>query len=157
MTPGAERGPLLAPGAAALDAVERRKRLARWLTLATCAVLAACGALLLCSRHPLEASKIQFFRAPGPSSADAATVDNDDNTAADLSKVDVPRAGKPHAYPSWWNETSQLPNTQPTFIHIPKTGGVSVEDSASKSGHTLGACVVHSLGDAALPYPLAPG
>jgi hypothetical protein len=60
-------------------------------------------------------------------------------------------------YPSWWNDTSSLPDAQPIFIHIPKTGGVSVEDLASKSGHVTGACVVHSFGDASLPYALAPG
>ena len=43
------------------------------------------------------------------------------------------------------------------YLHIPKTGGVSVEDMASKSGHVTGACIVHSFGDSALPYPLAPG
>ena len=59
--------------------------------------------------------------------------------------------------PSWWNNTEYLPDAQPIFIHIPKTGGVSVEDMASKAGHVTGACLVHSFGDDAVPYALAKG
>ena len=78
-------------------------------------------------------------------------------------EVVVAAAGVPKSqrysgsYPPWWNDRASLPDAQPIFIHIPKTGGVSVEDTASRAGHVTGACVVHSFGDAALPYALAPG
>ena len=128
-------------------------------------LLGACAVILSC--HTQLAS-VQFGSRDLPSAESAAGADaagrldpaaqgllaSEVVAAAGVAQDASPFRGR---YPSWWNDTRSLPDAQPIFIHIPKTGGVSVEDAAAKAGHVTGACVVHAFGDANLPYAVAPG
>lgn len=135
-------------------------------------LLGVCGVML--SNHAaLEAIKVNVHAGEDEA---AGTTQDIEMAVADKAKAIAGSASRKHAslislqdipisamglsakqLPTWWNDTQYLPDAQPIFIHIPKTGGVSVEDLASKAGHVTGACVVHSFGDVALPYPLAKG
>ena len=147
---------------ASLDA--RRRATTRKFVAQTVSLLCACAAILSC--HAQLAS-VQFGSRDRPSADPAAGAEASgrlDPAAQELLASEVvAAAGTPKdapfsgRYPSWWNDTRSLPDAQPIFIHIPKTGGVSVEDTASKAGHVTGACVVHAFGDEHLPYAVAPG
>ena len=150
-------------GDGSLDA-RRKATTARFLTQAV-TLLGVCAVILSC--HTQFAS-VKF--GSRDTNSDDPSVDTKDMGRLDPAaqkllahEIVVAAAGTPEKhdykgrYPSWWNDTSSLPDAQPIFIHIPKTGGVSVEDLASKSGYVTGACVVHSFGDGSLAYPLADG
>lgn len=129
-----------------------------------------CGVLLSCHTR-LAAIKLNVPDHDGSAETEAVELSVNDESKATgerasshhaslISLQDIPTSAmglKTKHYPTWWNDTQHLPDAQPIFIHIPKTGGVSIEDLASKAGHVTGACVVHSFGDDALPYPLAKG
>ena len=143
---------------ASLDA--RRRATTRKFVGQTVALLGACAVILSC--HTQLAS-VQFGSRDHLSADPAAGVDAsgrlDPAAQGLLASEVVAAAGTPQdsapfrgRYPSWWNDTRSLPDAQPIFIHIPKTGGVSVEDTASKAGRVTGACVVHAFGDEHLPY-----
>ena len=148
---------------ASLDA--RRRATTRKFVAQTVSLLGACAVILSC--HTQLAS-VQFGSRDLPSAESAAGADaagrldpaaqgllaSEVVAAAGVAQDASPFRGR---YPSWWNDTRSLPDAQPIFIHIPKTGGVSVEDAAAKAGHVTGACVVHAFGDANLPYAVAPG
>ena len=148
---------------ASLDA--RRRATTRKFVAQTVSLLGACAVILSC--HTQLAS-VQFGSRDLPSAESAAGADaagrldpaaqgllaSEVVAAAGVAQDASPFRGR---YPSWWNDTRSLPDAQPIFIHIPKTGGVSVEDAAAKAGHVTGACVVHAFGDASLPYAVAPG
>ena len=147
---------------ASLDA--RRRATTRKFVAQTVSLLCACAAILSC--HAQLAS-VQFGSRDRPSADPAAGAEASgrlDPAAQELLASEVvAAAGTPKdapfsgRYPSWWNDTRSLPDAQPIFIHIPKTGGVSVEDTASKAGHVTGACVVRAFGDESLPYAIPPG
>ena len=150
---------------ASLDA--RRRATTRKFVGQTVALLGACAVILSC--HTQLAS-VQFgsrdHKSADPSSGVDAKGRLDPAAQGLLASEVVAAAGTAESdsaprfrgrYPSWWNDTKSLPDAQPIFIHIPKTGGVSVEDTASKAGHVTGACVVHAFGDENLPYAVAPG
>ena len=147
---------------ASLDA--RRRATTRKFVAQTVSLLGACAVILSC--HTQLAS-VQFGSRHLPSADPAAGADAsgrlDPAAQGLLASEVVAAAGTPQdapfvgRYPSWWNDTRSLPDAQPIFIHIPKTGGVSVEDTASKAGHVTGACVVRAFGDESLPYAIPPG
>ena len=156
-----------APGGStstAADLADRRRQLTRSFFVKTAVSVSAC-ALILALHAPLSSMRFGTGTASTDGDAGSGADGRLDATAQKLlaQEVVVAAAGVPEKqkyrgrYPSWWDDTPELPDAQPIFLHIPKTGGVSVEDMASKSGHVTGACVVHSFGDSALPYPLAPG
>lgn len=156
-----------APGgspSAAADLADRRRQLTRRFLVKTAVSVCAC-ALILALHAPLSSMRFGTGTASTDVDAGSGAGGRLDASAQRLlaQEVVVAAAGVPEKqkyrgrYPSWWDDTPELPDAQPIFLHIPKTGGVSVEDMASKSGHVTGACVVHSFGDSALPYPLASG
>ena len=141
---------------------ERRRALTRRFLRNTFACACACATLLAC--HTQLASVTFGGRVESADDDPSGGASSDASAQSLLAReVVVAAAGVPKSqrysgsYPPWWNDRASLPDAQPIFIHIPKTGGVSVEDTASRAGHVTGACVVHSFGDAALPYALAPG
>ena len=124
----------------------------------TAALLGVCGVML--TRHT-ELAAVQFHvnhaQQEAPTlEADLANPRTPPNSLSNLTSAMGHRKSQP-PYPSWWNDARALPDAQPIFIHIPKTGGVSIEDLADQAGHVTGACLVQTFGDLALPYPLAKG
>ena len=141
---------------------ERRRALTRRFLRNTFACACACATLLAC--HTQLASVTFGGRVESADDDPSGDASSDASAQSLLAReVVVAAAGVPKSqrysgsYPPWWNDRASLPDAQPIFIHIPKTGGVSVEDAAAKAGHVTGACVVHAFGDASLPYAVAPG